>query len=72
MIINKLIKLKNNKYKIITDDIEIVTYDNVILDYELLYKKNIDKETYENIVKDTFNNISNSFDSIRNKINKDN
>lgn len=53
MIINKLIKLKNNKYKIITDDIEIVTYDNVILDYELLYKKNIDKETYENIVKDT-------------------
>ena len=53
MIINKLIKLKNNKYKIITDDIEIVTYDNVILDYELLYKKSIDKDTYENIVKDT-------------------
>ena len=53
MIINKLIKLKNNKYKIITDDIEIVTYDNVILEYDLLYKKDIDKETYENILKET-------------------
>ena len=53
MIINKLIKQKNNKYKIITDDVEIITYDNVILEYELLYKKSIDKETYENILKDT-------------------
>lgn len=53
MIINKLIKLKNNKYKILTDDIEIVTYDNVILEYDLLYKKSINKEEYENILKET-------------------
>lgn len=53
MNINKIIKLKNSKYKIITDQEEIITYDNVMLDNELLYKKNIDKTLYDKIVKDT-------------------
>ena len=53
MNIEKIIKLKNNKYKIVFDDHEITTYDNVILDNNLLYKKNIDKENYDKIIKDT-------------------
>ena len=53
MNIKKIIKLKNNKYKIVFDDHEITTYDNVILDNNLLYKKNIDKENYDKIIKDT-------------------
>ena len=44
MLITKIEKLKNNKYKIIIDDEKIITFDNVILDNNLLYKKVIDKE----------------------------
>lgn len=53
MNINKIIKLKNNKYKILIDDEFITTYDNVILENELLYKKKLDKELYNKIKKDT-------------------
>ena len=53
MNINKIIKLKNNKYKILIDDEFIITYDNVILENELLYKKKLDKELYNKIKKDT-------------------
>ena len=41
MNINKIIKLKNNMYKILTDDDIIITYDNVILENNLLYKKTL-------------------------------
>ena len=53
MIIEKILKLKNNKYKIILDSEEIITYDNVILENNLLFKKNINKELYKKIIKDT-------------------
>lgn len=53
MIIKKIIKLRNNKYKIIFDDHEITTYDNVILENNLLYKKNISKDIYDKIIRDT-------------------
>ena len=53
MKIDKIQKLKNNKYKIIIDDEAIVTFDNVILEQNLLYKKNIDKDLYEKIINDT-------------------
>ena len=53
MQINKIVKMKNNKYKIYFDDDIIITYDNVILDNDLLYKKNIDNEIYKKIVCDT-------------------
>ena len=53
MIIDKITKLKNNKYKILIDDQNIITYDNVILDNNLLYKKVIDKKVYEKIISDT-------------------
>lgn len=53
MNIRKIEKLKNNKYKIVLDDDFIITYDNVILIYNLLYKKNIDKDLYDKIVLST-------------------
>jgi len=53
MIIKKILKLKNNKYKIIFDDDVIITYDNVILDNNLLFKKTLDKDLYNKIIKDT-------------------
>lgn len=53
MKINKIIKTKDNKYKIIIDNEIIVTYDNVILDNDLLYKKELDSKLYDKIIQDT-------------------
>lgn len=53
MKIEKIIKLKNNKYKILINKESFITYDNVILDNDLLYKKEIDKNLYNKIVNDT-------------------
>lgn len=53
MNINKIIKMKNNKYKIIINSDSVITYDNVILENDLLYKKNIDDKLYKKILEDT-------------------
>jgi len=53
MKINKIVKLKNSRYKIVIDGESIVTFDNVILENNLLYKKDIDDELYSLIMKDT-------------------
>lgn len=53
MQINKIVKMKDNKYKIIIDGESIVTYDNVILEQDLLYKKSIDNNLYKKILLDT-------------------
>ena len=53
MKINKVKKLKNGKYEIITDFINIITYDDIIIKYNLLYKKNIDNKLLKNISDDT-------------------
>lgn len=53
MIINKIQKQNNNKYKIIIDDETFITYDDVILENNLLYKKNIDNDLYNKIKEDT-------------------
>ena len=53
MYINKIIKLKDNKYKIEIDGNYIITYDNVILENDLLYKKSIDSKLYKRIIDDT-------------------
>ena len=60
MKINKIEKLKNNKYKIIIDEESIITFDNVILANNLLYKKEIDNDLYKTIIKDTeyYNNYN--------------
>ena len=53
MLVNKILKLKNNRYKLFIDDEVIITYDNVILENNLLFKKNIDKKEYNKILQDT-------------------
>ena len=53
MKINKIIKIKNNKYKIIIDGDSIVTYDDVIINNNLLYQKEINKDLYNKLVNDT-------------------
>lgn len=50
MRIRKIIK-KGSKYKVLLDNDEVITtYDNVIIDYNLLYDKKIDKKLYEEIL----------------------
>ena len=53
MKIIKYEKNKNGKYKIILEDNnKINTYEDVILKNNLLYKKNINEEDYNNIIED--------------------
>lgn len=60
MKINKILKLKNNKYKVVIDNDNITTYDDVILENGLLYKKDVDEFMYKKIIEDTnFYNIYN-------------
>lgn len=53
MLITKIEKLKNNKYKLIIDGEKLITFDNVILDNNLLYKRVIDNDLYKKIIDDT-------------------
>ena len=53
MKIQKIKKLQNGKYKIMIDEETIVTFDDVILKNNLLYKKEIDSELYNSILVDT-------------------
>lgn len=53
MNINKIEKLKNNKYKIHLENETIITFDNVIIENNLLYKKNIDDDLYNKLLTDT-------------------
>ena len=62
MKIQKIEKLKNNKYKIKIDNIDVITYDNIILENNLLYKKEISENLYNKILKDNtyydlYNNV---------------
>ena len=50
MKIVKIQKLANSKYNIILDNEKITTFDNVILKYNLLYKKEITKEEVTKII----------------------
>ena len=62
MEIKNIKKLKSGKYKIEIDDTKITTYDDVIINNNLLYKKNIDNKLLENI------NIETSYYDIYNKV----
>lgn len=53
MKIEKITKLKNDKYKIKFENEEITTYDEVIINNNILYKKVIDNELYKKIVNET-------------------
>ena len=52
MKILKYKKIKNNEYKIITNEEEYNLYDDIIIKYELLLKKEISKNELENILKE--------------------
>lgn len=60
MLISKIEKLKDNKYKVIIDGEAIITFDNVLLRNNLLYKKEIDQELYKTILSETdyYNNYN--------------
>ena len=62
MEIKNIKKLKSGKYKIEIDDTKITTYDDVILNNNLLYKKHIDNNLLENI------NIETSYYDVYNKV----
>lgn len=51
MNILKFKKDKGNKYKVLIDNEEFILYDDTILKYSLLTKKNIDEELFEEVVK---------------------
>ena len=51
MKIEKIVKLKSGKYRLFLDNYEeIITYDNVILNHNLLFHKEIDDDTYMKIL----------------------
>lgn len=52
MKIIKYIKKKDNRYEIILDDNKYLLYEDVILKYDLLLKKNIDTTELNSILKD--------------------
>lgn len=46
MKIEKITKLKNGKYKIKLDTFEFITYDDIIINHGLLYKKELDNKLF--------------------------
>ena len=59
MKIIKYKKGKNNEYKILTDEKEYNLYDDIIIRYELLLKKEISKKEWEKILKE--NNLQKAY-----------
>ncbi len=51
MKIEKYTKLRDNRYEVLIDDIKVKLYDDVIVKYELLRKKEIDDKLFEEITK---------------------
>ncbi len=49
MKIQKYIKDRQNKYKVVIDDEEYILYDDVIVKYNLLLKSEIDNSSFEEI-----------------------
>ena len=52
MLITKFKKSKNNTYEVLIDDIPLILYDDVIIKYELLIKKEINKELYCQMIRE--------------------
>lgn len=55
MKISKYTKLRSNQYEVLIDDEKIKLYDDVIVKYELLRKKDISKDEFNDIV--SYNNL---------------
>lgn len=52
MKINKFKKVGKNKYKIIFDNIDLILYEDVILKYDLLIKKDVDLDLIDKIIEE--------------------
>lgn len=69
MKINKFKKISKNRYKVFIDEEEFILFENVILKYNLLYKKDIDIELLENIkidnIKEEVYNVALSYIEVR-------
>lgn len=52
MKIQKYTKMKSNKYKVLIDDEEYQLYDDIIIKYGLIMKSEIDKSSFDEILKD--------------------
>lgn len=64
MKIQKYIKDKQNKYKVVIDDEEYILYDDVIIKYNLLLTKEIDDSLFKEII--LFNDeLKSYYDSIK-------
>ena len=64
MKIQKYVKDKQNKYKVIIDDEEYILYDDVIIKYNLLAKSDIDAISLREII--TFNDeLKSYYESIK-------
>ena len=53
MKIEKITKLKNGKYKIKLDTFEFITYDDIIINHGLLYKKELDNTLFNTLSLET-------------------
>ena len=54
MRIKKITKLKSGKYKMEFDNnTKIITYDNIIIENNILFKKEIDDELYDKLYNET-------------------
>ena len=54
MKINKFKKISSNKYKLFLDNKEITIYEDIIIKYNLLYKKDIDDKLMKQIEEDNY------------------
>lgn len=61
MKINKFKKVGKNKYKIIFDNIDLILYEDVILKYDLLIKKDVDLDLIDKIIEE--NKYEDAFES---------
>ncbi len=54
MKINKFKKISSNKYKLFLEDNTIIVYEDIIIKYNLLYKKDIDDKLIKKIEEDNY------------------
>lgn len=54
MKINKFKKISSNKYKLFLDDNTMIVYEDIIIKYNLLYKKDIDDKLMKQIEEDNY------------------
>ncbi len=57
-------KIKNNLYEVNIDEIKVNLYDDIIIKYNLLLKKDIDKKTFDKMIKEN-DNLSAYYKSLK-------